>query len=124
MSALPASFYRKLTAEADSSSSSNKSSLSPHNDAAAAGSPQAVDDTRLLRPVDPSKPGYYWKPVQGEAAAAAVRETLGPAFNAENVLSYQVTPGHSFCYGLEVGGYVGPGQLLQQQAADCLCTSA
>ena len=87
--------HRKLTAETDSSSS-NKSSLSPHSDAAAAGTPPAADDARLLRPVDPSKPGYYWKPVQGEAAAAAVRETLGPAANAENVLSYQVMPGQAF----------------------------
>jgi hypothetical protein len=54
-----------------------------------AGASAAADDTRLLRPVDPGKPGYYWKPVKGDAAAAAA---AGQAVlhGSDNILGFQV----------------------------------
>lgn len=47
----------------------------------------AGDDARLLRPVNPAKPGYYWKPVKGDAAAAG----HGLPHGSDYVLGFQVT---------------------------------
>jgi hypothetical protein len=44
---------------------------------------------RLLRPVDPAKPGYYWKPVMGEAAAAAAAGQAA-LHGTDNILGFQV----------------------------------
>lgn len=56
--------------------------------AKAAAAAAACDDTRLLRPVDPAKPGYYWKPVQGDAAAAAAGQAV--LHGSDNILGFQV----------------------------------
>jgi hypothetical protein len=57
--------------------------------AKAAAGPASCDDTRLLRPVDPAKPGYYWKPVKGDAAAAAAGQAV--LHGGDNILGFQVT---------------------------------
>lgn len=56
--------------------------MSPRAGAAAAG-----EGVQLLRPVDPTKPGYYWKPVQAAAEAAA------KPGGGDNILGYQVHAG-------------------------------
>jgi hypothetical protein len=44
---------------------------------------------RLLRPVDPARLGYYWKPVRGEAAAAAAAGQTA-LHGSDNILGFQV----------------------------------
>lgn len=77
---------RKATADAESSMPAAAVAATR----ASPGERTAADDARLLRPVDPSKPSYYWKPVQGEAVVMAEKEAIGPAAFAEHILGYQV----------------------------------
>jgi hypothetical protein len=72
--------------------------ISPREAAAvakASASATAGEDLRLLRPVDPAKPGYYWKPLKGEAAAAAVAGHV-TLHGSDNILGFQVIVDEGF----------------------------
>jgi hypothetical protein len=82
------------TAAASGNTQQQQHLVSPREAAAAAKAASAGtaagDDMRLLRPVDPAKPGYYWKPVRGDAAAAAAAGQAALHGN-DNILGFQVS---------------------------------
>lgn len=76
--------------------------------AAAARSSSPTDDLRLMRPVDPTNPSYYWKPLPGADGKAATAAAAPAGRTIDRILGAQVCGAcvtcrllgnatHSFC---------------------------